>query len=291
VTSPSPLIKYLKVQRSTELAILAMLRHAERSIGPDLTMIEGMGDLSVSQRVKRAQLTYSKAAIHAAIDQHFAMVGGEIRGRRSQVAAIAGEVNADTAEIFKAAGLKPGEIKTLQRSMITSAQIGVEAAMARAQGKSYVPLSRQVYRTAALSKGQVSRMINDHLARGSAARELAADVRQFVKPEVHGGLRYASMRLARTELNNAFHAVSKDQAIKNPLVVGVLWHLSGSHPRPDRCNDFDQVEFLPQEVPAKPHPNCFCYTTPVTVPSDQFVNNYRAGIYDEYLDQLNVEAA
>jgi hypothetical protein len=281
----APLIKYLKVQRSTELAILAMLRHAERSLGPELTMIEGMGDLSVSQRIKRLQLSHSQAAIHAAIDHHFAMVGGEIRGRRAQVAEIAGETVADAAKIFKAAGLSDSEIRVIQRSMITSAQIGVEAAMARAQGKSYVPLSRRVYKTAALSKGQVNRMINDHLARGSAARDLAKDVRRFVRPDVKGGMRYASMRLARTELNNAFHAVSKDQGMKSPFVVGMQWHLSGSHPRPDRCDDFDQVEFKPSEVPARPHPNCFCYTTPVTPTRDQFIENYRAGMYDEFVEE------
>lgn len=291
MASPTPLTEYLRVQRSTELAILAMLRHAERSVGPELTMIEGMGDLSVSQRIKRLQLAHSLAAIHQTIDHHYAMVGGEIRGRRSQVAEVAGRSMADAAKIFKTAGLSDREVRTAQASMIRSAQTGVEAAMARAQGSSYVPLSRRVYKTAALSRGQVSRMINDHLAHGSSASELARDVRRFVRPDARGGMRYASTRLARTELNNAFHAVQRDQAIKSPFIERLLWQLSGSHPRPDECNDYEGREFAPGDLPARPHPNCFCYTTPVTASRDQFIENYRAGKYDEYLGDLGVEAA
>jgi hypothetical protein len=274
VVNPSPLQRYLKVQRSTELAIIAMLRHAERSLGPEMTMIEGLGDLSVSQHIRRLQLANSRRAIHYAIDQHFAAVGDEIRRRKTQVAGVAGEAMAD--EIFTASGLSTAEIKILRASMIKSAQIGVDAAIARIQGKSYVPLSNRVYKASALAKGQVSAIIQDHLARGSAARDLAKDVRRFIKPSVQGGLRYASMRLGRTELNNAFHAVSVDQAIKNPYVIAMTWHTSGSHPRPDRCDDLDQQEFRPEEVPPKPHPNCFCYVVPVTPTRDQFLASYRA---------------
>ena len=281
----APLIEYLKVQYQADRAILLMLRQTARSVDSEISKIEKLGDLSVSQKIKRAQLANSKQAIHEAIDQHMAMVGGEIRGRRSQVAEVAGKAIADTAEIFETAGYSPGQVKAMQQSMIKSAQVGVESAMARMQGLSYVPLSRKVYKAAALSKGQVDRVIQDHLARGSSARELASDVRRFVNPRVRGGLRYASMRLSRTELNNAFHAVTVDQSKKSPHVIAMQWIMSGSHPRPDRCNDFDQVEYLPHEVPDKPHPNCLCVVIPITPTRDQFLDNYRAGKYDGFVEE------
>ena len=277
MASPTPLQRYLRVQSQADHEILVMLRHAAQTIDREITMIEGLGDLSTSQHIKRLQLANSRRAIHAAIDQHFAAVGGEIRGRRAQVAEAAGESMVADEGVFKAAGLNQAEIKVLQRSMITTAEVGVEAAMARAQGKSYVPLSTRVYKASALSKIQVSRLIQDHLARGSAARELAADVRRFVSPNVKGGLRYASMRLSRTELNNAFHAVSIDQAKKNPYVIAMEWHTSGSHPRPDRCDDYAGQRFAPEAVPSKPHPACLCYVIPVTPTREEFLLSQGAG--------------
>jgi hypothetical protein len=159
------------------------------------------------------------------------------------------------------------------------------------QGKSYRPLSRKVYHTAALSKGQLNRMINYHLARESSGRELARDVRHFVRPDTPGGIRFASLRLSRTELNNAFHAVTVDQAKKTPFVTSMTWHLSGSHPRHDQCDDYAEVTFKPWEVPNKPHPQCLCYTTTETVSRDQFLHSYFAGDYDDYLGDHGVAAA
>jgi hypothetical protein len=79
------------------------------------------------------------------------------------------------------------------------------------------------------------------------------------------------MRLARTELNNAFHLSQIYSFYDRPYILGVKWNLSESHPRPDECNEYAQGDhvgmgsgvFRVQDTPAKPHPNCFCYLTPV----------------------------
>ena len=97
---------------------MAMLRHAERSIEPEIAKIENLGERSVSQTIQRAQLTNARAAIHAEIDHHMAMVGDEVRGRRTEAAEAAGRALAETAVIFKTAGLSDSAVRNIQRSMI-----------------------------------------------------------------------------------------------------------------------------------------------------------------------------
>jgi hypothetical protein len=74
----------------------------------------------------------------------------------------------------------------------------------------------------------------------------------------------------------------------------VQWHLSGSHPVPDECNQYAEEShytdgpaghFRSGQVPGKPHPNCLCYTTPVAVPEQVFMADYMAGQYDVYLSE------
>ena len=283
---PSPLVRYLRVERAAEKSILVMLKAAARDLERQISMIENLDSRTVSQRVRLLQLRQAERAVKQRLSSLIDAVGGEIRGFKVKAAESAGQVIADTTKIFSSAGLSTAQVDLLHASVVLGAQKNVDAAIARMIGDSYIPLSSRVYKTQQLINGQVSKIIQDHLARGSSARDLARDVRRFIRPDVRGGVRYAAMRLARTELNNAFHAVSKRSAVESPFVEGMEWHLSGSHPRPDECNDYaDHGAYEPDDVPSKPHPNCLCYVTPITPSRDQFLINFRAGRYDDFLDE------
>jgi hypothetical protein len=97
------------------------------------------------------------------------------------------------------------------------------------------------------------------------------------------------MRLGRTEVNNAFHASSVKQYRETPWVEKCKWHLSGSHPKPDLCNEYAENNgngvWAVDDVPAKPHPNCLCYVTPINTDLNKFVKNFKAGQYDSYIDE------
>jgi hypothetical protein len=142
-----------------------------------------------------------------------------------------------------------------------------------------------VYTTKAWSDKLLVNTINEALANGKTARELAAAVKDLIRPDVRGGVSYAAQRLGRTELNNAFHAAAVTDAAKNPIITGMTWHLSGSHKRPDECNALDGQTYLPADVPAKPHPQCFCYVTPEVPDRDTFMRNFFAGQYDSFLGE------
>jgi hypothetical protein len=105
---------------------------------------------------------------------------------------------------------------------------------------------------------------------------------------------YAAMRLGRTELNNAFHTTTRNHWAATPFVPYMKWSLSGSHPRPDICNGYAEDThvrngeagvFDANEVPDKPHPQCLCYVSPVTMDDDEFVQQFHAGRFDSWVDQ------
>lgn len=143
-------------------------------------------------------------------------------------------------------------------------------------------LSPRVYRNAALSSGAVERQIRAGIIQGLSARELAGEVKRYISPTTPGGVSYAAMRLARTELNNAFHEAQKIQA-DAPWVNTVQWNRSATHasrvPKPDACDRLatqDIYEYGPGKYPAdrvpdKPHPQCLCYTTYDLVSPDEML--------------------
>jgi hypothetical protein len=156
-----------------------------------------------------------------------------------------------------------------------------------------ITLSDKVYRNKALSQGYVDRAINNGLLLGKSAAEIAKDVIGYIDPNVRGGASYAAMRLGRSEVLNAYHTTAINRYKANPWVEKVKWNLSGSHPRPDECNEYaDSVhikngkagEFFPEDIPAKPHPNCLCYIEPVVMDLDTFAKNFKSGKFDDYVE-------
>jgi hypothetical protein len=101
------------------------------------------------------------------------------------------------------------------------------------------------------------------------------------------------MRLARTEINNAFHFTQIRYTREMPWVEGYKWNLSGSHGRPDVCNQMaEHSEGLGRGVygkggvPGKPHPMCLCFITTETIDNATFYKRYRSGAYDRYTDSV-----
>jgi hypothetical protein len=146
-------------------------------------------------------------------------------------------------------------------------------------------LSGRVWKNAAINTARIQRIVQKHLITGTVdPRELANDVKRFIDPGTPGGVSYAAMRLARTEINGAFHDRQRTIAEERPWVKAVKWNLSKSHPTPDICDQyardhspgFNRGEYIPEEMPDKPHPQCLCWQTYV-LPSDRaMVDIFRA---------------
>ena len=288
-----PLLAYLRVQERYEAELLHTLRRNVSRIEREIRALERKGGIGAEVRADQLRLT--KAAMHREIAGLWRLMGSEVEARRADAAAAAVK-NAFTYEsMLWNAVMSKADQATLMKSAMAQAERSVDHVTSRLMGYSRIPLSQRVYKSQALVSGQIDRLINDGLARGYSARELGESVRRFINPNTPGGLKYAMQRLGRTELNNAFHATQVRHAVQAPWVTGMKWNLSGSHPVPDECNEYAETShfnggdpgvYRPQDVPAKPHPQCLCYMTPVTVERDQFIQEFEAGKYDRIIDKM-----
>lgn len=163
----------------------------------------------------------------------------------------------------------------------------------RAKDANDIPLSQKVYKNESWSNGKVQQEINRSIALGESANQLAARVRDLINPGTPGGVSYAANRLGRTEINNSFHRAQVDRRSDEPWTEGFKWHLSGSHPKPDECNLYaersnfkggDPGVFKVGSVPGKPHPNCLCFVTTITIGEDEFIDNFLKGDYSDYME-------
>lgn len=284
-----PLISYLRVQQDHDREMLRILRASNTKINAELKRLAARS--GVGAAVRRDQLALSQQAINREMATLWQRVGDHTAAGRANAAAAA--VRSTTGLNALRGVLPAADLDYMLRSAEATARRGIATLEARL-GLSQIPLAQSVYKNQALSTGKVDDIVNAALARGASARELADDVRKYIRPDVKGGVSYAAMRLGRTELNNAFHAQQVQTGISEPWTTGLLWNLSGSHPRPDECNEYaDSVHYLggragvykPEEVPAKPHPNCLCFTTPEVDDRETFIKNFEAGHYDDFLDE------
>jgi len=283
-------VAYARVQRLADRDVLKVLQQASRDINRMLARIAAQ-PRGIGNMVREEQLLTVKRNLLREQAAIFDRLGDVIRARRLEAAARAVRLGSaiDTA-LLEAAG-RTGQARALREALTRGLNQTIELAMAR-MGASALPLSERIYTTRVWLDGRLSRMIDSALLRGLTAREFAAEARPWFNPDVPGGTRYAALRLARSEINNAFHAITVTNGMDKPWIDAMKWRLSRSHPKADVCDQYahggrdgDGV-YLPQDVPRKPHPHCFCYVTPEPPDEDEFLGNLVAGKYNDYLDRV-----
>jgi hypothetical protein len=286
------LLRYLGVQkmydRKVRSALVKAAQDANRALNklPDL---ESGGIGSATKRYQTNLVRYELRDIIRSLYKGFIPVLGQ--GQQDAAEAAARASLAEDAKVLGA--LFPDEkVRDMwEGSFIASARHSIGALVNRVTGVSTTyPLSTRVYRTAALSRGLVDTTINNHLARGTSAAELAKAVTKSISPNTPGGVSFAAQRLARTEINNAFHTQSMEEMDK-PWVENVKWNLSQMHkPDPgDLCEVYAAEGTFPKDgVPLKPHPQCMCYITPVMMDFNAFAQQLRSGVFDSFYTKSNV---
>lgn len=274
---------YLRAQRRTDRALAAILRDASREAERLLLSMPGE---TFSASVRRNQYALANSALREVSQNLWSASNAEIRAGIVRSAQLAGDANLALLQVLDRAGAP----RTLLDSLHASARFAARQVESRYLNG--IQLSPRVYRNRELTNGLLARRIDRGIALGKSAREIARDVSSLIRPDVRGGVSYAAMRLGRTELNNAFHTTSVSIARSQPWVEGMKWELSGSHPTADICDEFAERNedglgpgvYRTENVPAKPHPQCLCYTTTVTVGREQFINSLLSGDYDGYID-------
>ena len=156
-------------------------------------------------------------------------------------------------------------------------------------------LADGVYQGSKQTVQQVGRIVEKNLILQRSAKDIARAVRDHISPSTPGGTSYAAMRLGRTEINNAHHTTTVRLAQDKPWITAMKWNISSSHPKPDECDQYAAHDeglgegvFTKQNVPRKPHPQCFCYVTHVQQDEDEFMNDLVNGKYDDWMSAKGV---
>lgn len=164
-------------------------------------------------------------------------------------------------------------------------------------------LSDRVWRIQEYTQKGILDITIQGIMTGISAVELAKQVEGFllkrgpawttgIKRSVtgRGTVAYNALRLARTEINQAYHWAQKEMAKENPLIIGQKWNLSNSHPTdwppsaaymgyPEICDyranhdhhGLGEGVFPPGEAPPD-HPNGLCYLTDVWKPVEEILD-------------------
>lgn len=155
-------------------------------------------------------------------------------------------------------------------------------------------LSNRIWRTSVETRRKIDALLAEGLAEGKGSLELSEELERFLQPG--RGLRrtnkpygrygsnasYDAMRLARTEITAAHSRAGFMSAQLNPFVQSYDVVLSGSHPKPDICDDvaaggpypMDDMEHLPPL-----HPQCLCHLRwSVTGDMDTIIADLRADL-------------
>jgi hypothetical protein len=283
-------LAYLREQRVTDAQLARVLRDASREAEASIVRI--LDRPGIGAEVRRQQYQMSSAVLRDTVSGLWSEVEEYTRAGMARTSALAVDAQARhaafLAEVARVEGIP---VEVLRRNLEVAARGSVEHARSRLLSQR--PLSPLVYKNADLAAGRVDRLVNQGIATGRSAKEIAGSVRHLIRPDTRGGVSYAAMRLGRTELGNAFHTTTIRGAAEMPFVEGFKWELSGSHPRPDDCDDLHDFDhdglgngvFRPENVPDRPHPNCMCYTITVTVRPSDFEDALLRGDYDDWLSQ------
>lgn len=277
--SPKEFQPYRRVQGEAEKELARILEAAAKAIRKRIAALPvGAGGV-----VRAAQLKMTLIAINKIQRAMWLTAVAGVIGRRADDAAEAGETAVETLTRVAYAALPEQAADALVRSLRLSAESGIKSDAARRKRE----LSRRVYKNASLTNGKIETIIRTGLVSGLSAKELADEVYKHVSPRAPGGASYSAMRLARTEINNAFHERQIAGATR-PGVIAVVWNLSGSHRVPDKCNVLatqNKGEYPPDKVPDKPHPNCFCYLTYKTMGREAFKKALEGGDFDDEISR------
>lgn len=284
MATPEPFREYRRVQSQFDAQLAATLERTAKAIRTRMSKL-GTG---FAADIRRSQLTLVLDEIQKV--QH-AMWTVDVlplvqRGRRAGANAAQDAVETITRPLY--AALPEQVAEALTDGLRATAASGIASDMARIPRQ----LSARVYRMSALHSGVVHDLIRQGLISGLSARELSQTVYRYISPTTPGGASYAAQRLARTEINNAFHE-RQIEGGNRPGVKAIRWNLSGSHRVPDQCNLYAQRNSHKQgpgvfpvgKVPDRPHPQCFCYMTYVTMTSAEFKRSLSNGDFDDELDR------
>lgn len=275
MTAPNPLQNYIRVQQKMDVRMRTLLVQAALTAARKILLLSKKN--GVGARTREAQLgLFLEYLKQEQTELWVHTIYPLIVKSMSEAANSADQAATYIDEVLRTA-VGDRQAEFLLNSIRVQARIAQQFDLdARAR-----TLSGRVWRNVDINLARIQRVVQKHLVTGSVnARELATDVRRFIDPNTKGGASYAAMRLARTEINGAFHDRQKRIAESRPWVKSAQWHKSRTHLHRDQCDliasghseGLSSGHYNADEIPDKPHPQCLCYVT-YDLPSDREMTN------------------
>lgn len=150
-------------------------------------------------------------------------------------------------------------------------------------------LSKRLWDLSKTYKYELENYIASGITTGKDAVALSRDLTKFLKGGVSTvyengvvtraigkDVSYQALRLARTEVNMAYHMSNYNRRNQLKFVTGVEVYLSDSHPEEDICNDM-AGEYPKGYVFLGWHPNCICGSRSILLNEKEFVNYIESG--------------
>jgi hypothetical protein len=277
VAPREPLTDYLAVEGGRLRSIDQILARSSADLGRQIRALKVVDEETAMTRI---QLKAQQSAIKAHLDQDWKDIAKATdAGQRDAVEAASRTISKYENEMWSMAGVPQADLKDMADMEAKRAARSVRTMMDREQ-TSHRPLAGSVYRSKAVASGMVDNAVNSALARGLSVDQFASEIERLVNPLQPGGVSYVARRLARTEINNAYHAGSLRRYDESGMVDAVEWHKSKSHPEGDECDDLEaNSPYDADKVPDKPHPQCLCFITPALPSQEDFIKNVLSDKY------------
>ena len=145
-------------------------------------------------------------------------------------------------------------------------------------------LSQKLWLQSQALKKEMEQTISTAIERGQSAVVLSKRISKYLSDfpsmkadytEKYGkavschDCQYASIRLARTEINMAYRKAEQTRWKQFDFILGYEIKLSKRHPAPDICDDL--LGIYPKDfVFLGWHPNCMCYVVPIVMSDEEY---------------------
>lgn len=148
-------------------------------------------------------------------------------------------------------------------------------------------LSQKLWTQCASLRKELEQTISTAIDRGQSAVVLSKKISKYLNDfpslksdysEKYGkavtcrDCQYASIRLARTEINMAYRKAEQLRWKQFDFILGYEVKLSKSHPAPDICDEL-QGKYPKDYTFVGWHPNCMCYVVPIVMTDDEYYGN------------------
>lgn len=145
-------------------------------------------------------------------------------------------------------------------------------------------LSQKIWNQSQALKKELEHTISTAIERGQSAVVLSKRISKYLtdypalkadytekfgKASTCSNCQYASIRLARTEINMAYRKAEQTRWQQFDFILGYEVKLSKRHPAPDICDDL-KGKYPKDFVFLGWHPNCMCYVVPIVMSDEDY---------------------